>query len=332
MIQSLSSLKDFFIKTVTGVPSFPNYICLEVTNACNLRCVHCLYQGGKKSHYERSIGHIDLKLSLKILDQLKENNAGVMLNGDGEPLLHPNFHEIAQYATRLELPEIFFNTNGTLFSKNFTDEFIKYYKGSVSFSLDGFKESHERLRVGSSYDKVKTNIEYLLQGIQEKNAPIKVSVAYCNYDQPVEEKDAFIKYWIERVYSVSIGEVYNKDYQLISKQINRQKYKERLKCEIPWSTFIVRYDGIVVPCSNCFSSGAVHLHLGDSNNQALKKIWHGKKLKDLRYNTRKWQIKGTICEKCERWNMFVQYGERNENGLIVSRSGVFTTYRKPDFS
>lgn len=311
------------------VPVFPSYICFEITNACNLRCVQCLYRGGTTEHYQGKIGFVDVNLAKKVIDQLKENNAGVMLNGDGESLLHPDFHEIARYAVTQGLPNVYFNTNGMLMKPHFVDEFITYFKGSVSFSLDGFKDSHERLRRGSSYELVTSNIAYLQKAIEKTGAPIKITAAFCNYDQSEGEREEFITYWVERVDMVSVCEVYDKDYRMISNQINTPEKKRRVMCNVPWETFIVRWDGTVIPCSNCFSLGNTNdIVLGDAKKQLLKDIWHQKEADYLRRRTEKWDLNGTICEKCDRWNMYVLIKDEIKDGIIIKRSGVFTTYTK----
>ena len=310
-------------------PPFPHYICLELTNACNLRCVHCLYKGGTTDHYQGQVGYIDLDLAKEVLDQLKEYNAGVMLNGDGESLLHPDFHEIARHAVEIGLPNVYFNTNGTLLKPSFTDEFVTYYKGMVSISLDGFKESHERIRKGSKYNNVIRNIEYLQEMIAKTGQSLNISVAYCNLDQPTNEREEFVKHWVERVDTVSVCEVYDKDYRIVSDQINDTSGVERVMCGIPWETFIVRWSGLVVPCSNCFALGdRDEIILGDAKKETLEEIWFGEKCKKLRSKTTAWDLANTICEKCERWNMYVQFDEKIDDDMIVKRSGVFSTFMK----
>lgn len=339
MIQAISK----FIKRLSRVgisavadaerplPPFPHYICLETTNACNLRCVQCLYKGGTTDHYHGKVGFIDLVFAKKIIDELALHNSSVMLNGDGEALLHPNFHEIAEYAIKSGLPSVYFNTNGTLLTPEFTDRFVNYFKGSVSISLDGFKESHERIRVGSSYELVMNNIEYLQQKIRENGVDIKIGVAYCNYDQPEDEYKQFVDYWIDKVDVVSIGEVYDKDYRIISKQINHDKSTRRVMCGVPWETFIVRWDGSVIPCSNCFSLDHENEQiLGDSTTQTLYDIWHGEQAKRLRAYTESWSLKDTVCENCDRWNMYVLFEPEEKENMTITRSGVFTTYRRKD--
>ena len=340
-------IKDRFPKTVSKIkkikteintlfhrrkktPSFPFYICLEITNACNLRCIHCLYQGGTTSHYRGKVGFVEVDFAKGILDQLQPYKAGVMLNGDGEALLHPRFHEIARHAVSLGLPNVYFNSNGTLFKREFVDEFITYYKGAVSISLDGFKESHERIRKGSSYDSVVNNIFYLNDWIKKNNLPIELSVSYCNLDQPEGEREEFIKYWLKQVNKVSIGEVYNKDYKIISNRLNTKTNSNRVECRVPWETFIVKWDGLVIPCSNCFSlDDDPDIVLGDAKKQFLKDIWNGKNIIKLRQRMENISnIAGTICENCERWNMYVCFEDEKDYGFIKKRSGVFTTYIK----
>jgi radical SAM protein with 4Fe4S-binding SPASM domain len=320
--------KKVFLSRTNMLP-FPDYICLETTNSCNLRCVQCLYQGGTTEHYKEKVGFIDTGLAKKVLDQLKRFDTGVMLNGDGETLLHPNFHEIAEYAILSGLTNVYFNTNGTLMTPEFTDKFLKYFKGSVSISLDGFKESHERMRRGSSYDMVTKNIFYLKKQVDKLHLPIKISVAYCNYDQPEGEREDFIKYWIDKVDMLTVGEVYDKDYKIISKKMNVSKNARRVKCLVPWRTFIVRWNGLVVPCSNCFSlAGSNDIILGNAKDQALLDVWNGGNMDKFRQRMKKMDIKGTVCEKCERWNMFLSFPVEKNDGMTITKTGVFSFYQK----
>ncbi|MDR1360646.1 MAG: radical SAM protein [Deltaproteobacteria bacterium] len=316
------------VPAVPLTPAFPGYICLETTNACNLRCRQCLYKGGTTGHYARKVTNMDTELAFLVLDQLQEYGCGVMLNGDGEALLHPQFHAIAGRAAQLRLPNVYFNTNGTLLSPAFTDALVAYFRGAVAISLDGFKESHERLRVGSSYETVIGHIEYLLGAVQSSGAEITVSVSYCNYDQPEGERGEFVKYWVERVDAVSVGEVYDEKYQMISRPLNIKEGQQRLRCGVPWETFIVRSDGSVVPCSNCFASADEALVVGDARKQSLPDIWRGEKFQAWRDRMAAGAYTGTVCETCGRWAMYVLLPDEIQGDVKISRTGVFTTYRK----
>jgi radical SAM protein with 4Fe4S-binding SPASM domain len=272
---------------------------------------------------------MDVLLARKILDQLAQHNTGVMLNGDGETMLHPRFHDIAEYACSLSLPSVFFNTNGTLMTPPFSDRFIRYFKGNVSFSLDGFKESHERLRKGSSYDLVISNIEYLQAQIQSQKLPITIQVCYCNYDQPANEKDDFVAYCLDKVDCISLCDVYDKNYNVISsKPLNLTCKEKRIVCNVPWETFIVRWDGTVICCSSGFSLDNCDTSLGNANREALVDIWFGEKFQKWRYKAENLELAGSICERCERWKMYLFFPDELKDSILIKRSGIFTSYRR----
>ena len=316
--------------SASHVIDFPSYICLEVTNSCNLRCIHCLYQGTTTDHYVGNPGLINVDLAKKVLDELGVFDCGVMLNGDGESLLHPDFLEIARYAVNQHLPSVYFNTNATRLTPSVTDELVGFFKGTIQISLDGFKDSHERIRVGSHYEQTIGNVNYLLRRIEETKAPISITVSYCRYDQPEEELMEFVHYWAQRVDSVSTAVVYDKDYRVIAGDVEQFSPKQRVKCEVPWETLIVRWNGKVIPCSNCFPKGySGDFILGDAGNSTLASVWKGEAYRRWREMHDVGSFKDTVCERCERWRMSVHFPDAVEDGLQVQRTGVFTTYRKP---
>jgi len=75
---------------------FAQAVHLEVTNACNLKCVMCPRTG-----MDRDVGFMPRDLFLKIVQQLKEQRRwieSVALMGLGEPLLHKEFFWPAAFA------------------------------------------------------------------------------------------------------------------------------------------------------------------------------------------------------------------------------------------
>jgi radical SAM protein with 4Fe4S-binding SPASM domain len=311
------------------VSDFPGYICLEVTNSCNLRCVQCNYQGTTSDHYVGKAGLIDVDFAKKILVELGENKCAVMLNGDGESLLHPRFLEIAEFAMAQNLPSVYFNTNATRLDKHMADELVRFFKGSIQLSLDGFKESHERLRVGSNYDVTVGNVDYLRQRIKETGAPISLVVSYCRYDQPQGEKEQFIDYWLDRVDMVSTGVVWDDEYRLCSGAEEGYDPKQRLQCGVAWQTLIVRWNGLVIPCSNCFTKGYDgYFIMGDANTQSLKEIWRGQPFHDWRVRMEESAFENTVCDSCDRWKMFALFDDEIKDDVRIKRSGMFSTYSK----
>lgn len=122
---------------------------IELTNACNLNCVHCYGKFGHPSnkHMLTYKNIVDLK---EELDKLHTKE--IRLSG-GECLLHPDFEKIAIFFLKNGF-RVGIYTNGYEYEKlasflNNTMEYSFY----VAVSLDGTKDFHNKIRGGDSYEK-----------------------------------------------------------------------------------------------------------------------------------------------------------------------------------
>lgn len=118
----------------------PAHLVIELTDDCNLKCVHC-YRTNSRGKY---IDYDSLKSLLHILST--ETVCSVEFTG-GEPTLHPNFLEIMEFAVqRFWLVGILTN------AVELTDEVLEKlsaYRDRVfwSISLDSHDENyHDRFR------------------------------------------------------------------------------------------------------------------------------------------------------------------------------------------
>jgi radical SAM protein with 4Fe4S-binding SPASM domain len=103
----------------------------------------CFYHGkyGNVPPYSREIEFDDIK---KIIDELEKFNVKYILTG-GEPLLRKDFGKIIDY---LSNKKIRYNliTNGVLITKSIVKKTSKSNAINVSFSIDGPREIHEKIR------------------------------------------------------------------------------------------------------------------------------------------------------------------------------------------
>lgn len=126
---------------------FPlNQIYFYLTEGCNLRCRHCWivpkYQSGDKSYPS-----LEVDLFRSIIQQAKPLGlSGVKLTG-GEPLLHPDIHEILDVIRSEEL-RLTVETNGVLCTPGLAKKMKATSQNSfVSVSIDGSDpETHEWVR------------------------------------------------------------------------------------------------------------------------------------------------------------------------------------------
>jgi len=113
-------------------PFLPKWIAWEVTQRCNLRCIHCRCS----AELDAAAGDFTTEEAFRLLDQIAELSKPVVVLSGGEPLLRPDVFEIARRGTDLGL-RMCMATNGTLID----DAVCERMKGAgirmVSLSLDG---------------------------------------------------------------------------------------------------------------------------------------------------------------------------------------------------
>ncbi len=111
------------------------------TKTCNLKCVHC-YARSEAIKYQNELTHEE---GLALIDQLAEFNVPVILFSGGEPLLRPDFFELANYAASKGIrPTI--STNGTCITPEVAEKLKAMGVGYVGISLDGNEETHDKFR------------------------------------------------------------------------------------------------------------------------------------------------------------------------------------------
>ncbi|MCL1985761.1 MAG: 12,18-didecarboxysiroheme deacetylase [Betaproteobacteria bacterium] len=121
----------------------------NMTRRCNLRCVHCY----AKAVEERGKDAISTEQGRKIIDDLAEYGAPVMLFSGGEPLVREDLAELARHATDRGMRAVI-STNGTLISKEKAHELKKVGLSYVGISLDGGEAVHDKFRaVSGSFKK-----------------------------------------------------------------------------------------------------------------------------------------------------------------------------------
>lgn len=141
------------------VPSL-RYLELQLLNRCNLKCLHC-YLGPARQD------ELSLEDAIKISREFASIGGLRLLITGGEPLLYPYLKDFIREISKLGLRTVLL-TNGTLIS----EENISWLQvENIQFSLDGWRQGHDRLRGEGSFDRT-------LRGIRmAKDAGIPISIA-----------------------------------------------------------------------------------------------------------------------------------------------------------
>jgi radical SAM protein with 4Fe4S-binding SPASM domain len=124
---------------------------LELTERCNLSCVHCYINRPAQDREARS-RELTTRQWLDILDDMAAAGTLWVLFTGGEPLLRPDFREIYAHAKTLGMIVTIF-TNGTLITPDLADFLEKWPPFLVEISVYGLTpETFEKVSrtVGSS--------------------------------------------------------------------------------------------------------------------------------------------------------------------------------------
>lgn len=133
----------------------------NITNRCNLNCVHCYAKAGFRA---RELSTEECK---KIIADLSSFKVPLLLFSGGEPLLREDIFELAEFAKKRKM-KVVLSTNGTLINKDSAEE-LKVFD-YVGISLDGIK-THNLFRgisgaFEASVNGLKIANEVVLTGIR----------------------------------------------------------------------------------------------------------------------------------------------------------------------
>lgn len=146
------------IRTHLGIRPFK--LEMDITNQCNLRCIMCYFSDERI--YKRKREDISVANFARIAEQIFPFCERVSLSIGTEPLLHQRFEELLSITGRYKVPMVYINTNGLLLNKNRIDAVLRSALTHISISIDGATApTYERIRVGSSFEKVIGNIKAL---------------------------------------------------------------------------------------------------------------------------------------------------------------------------
>lgn len=152
------------------------FIHIEISTQCNFNCFYCAGRGMA----QKRMGLTKFK---EVLGQIPPGNHTVCLQGEGEPLLHPDFWEMVSLVQQAgQTPYTI--TNGS----EIDAERIAANLPSIGVSIDTL-DKHEADRIGrKSLPRVLRNLDQLI----ERLGPSRLVVMTVDYGQPLDELKGFL--------------------------------------------------------------------------------------------------------------------------------------------
>lgn len=152
----------------------------EICGACNASCPYCI-TGAKGSDAPR--GLVTVEAFTTVMNKLFahgwiDRQSMVHLFTWGEPTLHPQLHEIISYVTAMGLK---FGLSTNAYKRPFIDADFTRNLAQLIISMPGFSQaSYDRVH-GFDFNKVKENIEVLVQDVHRFNPLVDIQLNFHIY-------------------------------------------------------------------------------------------------------------------------------------------------------
>jgi pyruvate-formate lyase-activating enzyme len=272
---------------------------IETTNFCNYKCAMCEASNGM----ERKRGFMDFGLYKKVIDDAADIGIrNIIPNVWGEPLLHPKFVEMVQYAKDKGF-FVEFTTNGYLLDEAMGRKLLKTGVDSIIISFHGLTpEGYKRIHGVDGFHKVIGNVKAFCKMKREAGLTVpKVAV------HPIITNDNFKN--VHKVFPIFNGIV--DDIKILScafhpgsntndLRLVRVPVQRRNPCIELFTTLAVSWDGKV---GLCHRDREFKLMLGDAK-EGLLKLFNSEKTRRYRRLHMFGQFdRMPVCAKCVDYNV-----------------------------
>ena len=287
-------------------PEFPSQINVDLTEVCNLACIHCPHPEFKKSeHY--GARYLSPGWNTKMVDEVREYGAGaaqyIRYTGEGEPLIHPDGYEMIEYAVRRSGVYVTLTTNGTIMNEKRTRRLLEAGVHMIDISIDAHSpETYARIRVNGNLNVTRANVLRLLEWIRTSRAPTKVVVSFVEQELNKHETASFDKFWkeqganfvvIRRLHSAAGAVIRVAD---LMRTANRRI--ERRPCVYPWERIILNPRGLAF-CPADWTHGAF---IADYGAATIRETWNSEFYRALRAaHLENDFAKHGFCGQCPDW-------------------------------
>ncbi len=153
----------------------PLYIAWQITNECNLACLHCIEESGPGKAFA---DELDAAQVFSILDQLMDNDVPYLSFSGGEPMLHPQFFEMIERVCARGA-QLKIETNGHYLSTENCERMKELGVKAVQVSLDGASApTFNRMRVRGDFDRTVEG----LRNLRAAGVPLEINFSPAQFN------------------------------------------------------------------------------------------------------------------------------------------------------
>ena len=146
----------------------PLYVAWQITNECNLACLHCIEESGPGKAFA---DELDTSQVFGIIDQLMDSDVPYLSFSGGEPMLHPQFFAMVERVCSRGA-ELKIETNGHYLLPENCARLKDLGVKAVQVSLDGASAAtFNRMRVRGDFDRTVDG----LRNLRAAGVPVEIN-------------------------------------------------------------------------------------------------------------------------------------------------------------
>jgi len=128
----------------------PLYVAWQITNECNLACLHCIEESGPGKAFPDELAEAQI---LGILDQMLDREIPYLSFSGGEPMVHPLFFKMVEHVCTRDR-QLKIETNGHYLTPDNCARLKTLGVKALQVSLDGAsRDTFNRMRIRGEFNK-----------------------------------------------------------------------------------------------------------------------------------------------------------------------------------
>jgi len=161
--------------TESGDLGAPLYVAWQVTNECNLACLHCIEESGPGKAFK---DELDREQVFSVLRQMLDHEVPYLSFSGGEPMVHPLFFEMVEYVCERG-GQLKIETNGHFLSPENCARMKELGVKAVQVSLDGAsRATFNKMRVLGEFNVAVEG----LRNLRAADVPIEINFSPTHFN------------------------------------------------------------------------------------------------------------------------------------------------------
>lgn len=273
---------------ISITPPFPSKVMLELSNACQYRCIFCAHKTMRVSQK-----FISLNVAKIFLQEAYDNGTReVGINGCGEQFLHKDIAKCISYAKKIGYSYVYATSNGASPEARYIQS-INEGLDSIKFSFNAVNAEEYSLIHGTSknyFTRVKDKINRIAQYIYTKNFSTSMYISCV-----VSKKSQIILDKLKDIFPEYIDEIVLYEQGNQAGQFPGFAKNKDYICYMPFNFMRLDSSGKINICCVDFDG---FLDIGIYQKNKLNELWNSDIYKEIRKNMMNHNMAGTLCNRC----------------------------------